>query len=122
MQEILVNKIEITTIHHCKENGEVVTIERIVTQNGLVVFQDNQTPNLYFKCRDKIAALEKWLTESLYSKTEQINDIIEARREMIEQGRIQFLTLLNLKLKILQCRLYLGFLKFKKFLLGCITS
>ncbi len=122
MQEILENKIEITTIHHCKENGEVVTIERIVTQNGLVVFQDNQTPNLYFKCRDKIAALEEWLTESLYSKTEQINDIIEARREIIKQGRIGLFTFFNLRVKILQARFQLGFLKFKNFLLGCITS
>lgn len=121
MENILVSEIQITTTHHCEDNGAVVWVERNVFHNGELVYQDRQSPAVFSKCCDRIAAVEEWLSERVYPKTEQLHDIIEARREMIKEGRIHCLTLLNLKLKVLKARLYLVLLKLKNLLLGGVA-
>jgi len=120
-------KIEIITKYHKKPpraDGKlpgVDYVERTVILNGEIMYTDRIKIQMYTEGKDPITILRRWLygrRNQRPAKVENLRDVIEARREMIEQGRIQFLTLLNLKLKVLQCRLYLGFLKFKHFLLG----
>ncbi len=59
MKDFLVNDIKISIIHHCKDNGEVVSIERTVSQNGEIVYSDKQSPNIYFNTRDRISDIEQ---------------------------------------------------------------
>lgn len=119
-------KIEIITKYHNKppradgKKPGVDYVERTVILNGEIMYTDRITARMYKDGNDLITQVRRWLygRDSHRTKMEQLGDVLEARREIIEQGRVQFLTLLNLKLKVFQCRLYLGFLKVKQFLLG----
>lgn len=117
-----VYKTEIITTHHCEDNGEIVSVDRVVSVNGEVRYQDTMSPEVYLGLDDRLADLDKWLNGIFESDTDNIKDIIEARREIIKQGRISFLTLLNLRLKILKAKFKLLLVKFKHFLLESIAS
>ncbi len=121
MEKTIVNDINITTYYHCKDDGEVVWVERVVSQFGDRVYSDIQSPTIYFKRKDRISEIENWLSEITHPKTEETREVIEAYREIVEKGRISFFTFFNLKVKVLKMRLYLGFLHFKNFLLGGVA-
>ena len=123
-------KIEIITKYHKKTpraDGKmpgVDYVERTVTINGKIMYTDRIDVQMYKDGDDPITNLRRWLygRSEHRTKMEQLSDVLQARREIMKQGRIHFLTLLNLKLKVFQCRLYLGFLKIKYFLLGGKSS
>lgn len=121
MKDFLTNDIKISIVNHCEDNGETVSVERKVWCNDEVIYVDTMSPTVYHNCNDRISALVNWLSERTYPKSEQLNDVIEARREIIEEGCIHLRTLLNLKLKVLKARLYLVLLKLKNLLLGGVA-